>query len=74
QRDGSGDNNWIPYSGTQKINVVSKFKNYSIKFQMEEPTDKATILSISMGAVNGKSIDKKHTVTIDNIKLVEVKK
>jgi beta-glucanase (GH16 family) len=74
QRDGSGDNNWIPYSGTQKIDVGSKFKNYSIKFQMQEPTDKATILSISMGAVNGKSIDKKHTVAIDNIKLVEVNK
>jgi beta-glucanase (GH16 family) len=74
QRDGSGDNNWIPYSGTQKIEVGSQFKNYSIKFQMNENTDKATILSISMGAVNGKAINEKHTVTIDNIKLEEVKK
>jgi hypothetical protein len=74
QRDGSGDNNWIPYSGTQKIDISSQFKNYRIKFQMTENTDKATILSISMGAVNGKVINERHTVTIDNIKLEETKK
>jgi beta-glucanase (GH16 family) len=74
QRDGSGDNNWIPYSGTQKIDVGPQFKNYCTKFQMNENTDKATILSISMGAVNGKVINEKHTVTIENIKLEEVKK
>jgi beta-glucanase (GH16 family) len=69
QRDGSGDNNWIPYSGTQKIDIGPKVKNYSVKFQMKDPTDKATILSISMGAVDGKVLNKRHTVTIDNIKL-----
>jgi beta-glucanase (GH16 family) len=74
QRDGSGDNNWIPYSGTQKIDVGPSFKNYSVKFQMAEPSDPATILSISMGAVNGKTIDWNHTVTVDNIKLEKVDK
>ena len=73
QRDGSGDNNWIPYSGTQKIDIGPKSKNYKVKFQMNEATDKATILSISMGAVDGKIINKNHTVTIDNIKLEQTK-
>lgn len=74
QRDGSGDNNWIPYSGTQKIDVGTAFKRYSVKFQMTSATDPATILSISMGAVGGKAIDAKHTVAIDNIRLEETKK
>jgi beta-glucanase (GH16 family) len=74
QRDGSGDNNWLPYSGTQKIDIGTAFKRYSIKFQMIEATDAATILSVSFGAVNGKAIDVKHTVAIDNIRLEETKK
>ena len=73
QRDGSGDNNWIAYSGTQKIDIGLNSNNFSVKFQMNESTDNATILSISMGAVNGKIISKKHTVTIDNIKLEQKK-
>jgi Beta-glucanase/Beta-glucan synthetase len=71
QRDGSRDNNWMPYSGTVKIDVGTAFKTYSTKFQMTEATDPATILSISMGAVDGKSISTKHTVTIDTISLVQ---
>jgi hypothetical protein len=74
QRDGSGDNDWIPYSGTQKIDVGPEFKNYGSKFRMNENSDKATILSISLGAVNGKASNEKHIVTIDNIKLEEAKK
>ena len=73
QRDGSGDNNWIPYSGKQKIDIGPISKNYSVKFQMIEATDKTAILSISMGAVDGKIINGNHTVTIDNIKLEEKK-
>jgi len=69
QRDGSGDNKWTPYSGTQKIDIGPTSKTYRVKFQMKDPTDKTTILSISLGAVDGKIINKKHTVTIDNIKL-----
>lgn len=71
QRDGTSDDVWTPYSGTQKINLTSKYQNFSTTFKMASATDPATILSISMGAVNGTVIKEKHTVTIDNIKLVE---
>lgn len=74
QRDGANDDNWIPYSGTQKIDLTPKYQTFSHKFQMTENTDKAVILSFSMGAVNGKFIGIKHTVAIDNIKLEETKK
>ncbi len=74
QRDGSNDDNWIPYSGTQKIDLSPQYQTFTYKFQMTENTDKAVILSFSMGAVNGKFIGIKHTVAIDNIKLEEVKK
>ena len=72
QRDGSSDNNWIPYSGTQKIDVSKEFKRYSCEFTMGEPTDNSVILSISMGAVNDRRITQKHTVTVDNIVLEEI--
>ena len=71
QRDGSSDNNWIPYSGTQKIDVSKEFKRYSCEFTMNGQTDRAVILSVSMGAVNDKRITRKHTVTVDNIVLEE---
>ena len=71
QRDGSGDDNWIPYSGTQKIDVSSDYQTYEHVFKMKNDTDEQTILSISMGAVNGKRITDKHTVFIDNITLEE---
>ncbi|HBG64879.1 MAG TPA: glucan endo-1,3-beta-D-glucosidase [Treponema sp.] len=71
QRDGSGDDNWIPYSGTQIIQVGPSVQHYETVFQMQEKTDPAVILSISMGAVNGKRIDAKHTVVIDNIVVEE---
>ncbi len=73
QRDGSRDNNWIPYSGTLKINLTKDFQNFSTTFDMTEKTDEHTILSISMGAVNGKQIKNKHTVVIDNIVLERIK-
>ena len=72
QRDGSSDDNWIPYSGTQKIEVAKQFKKYSCTFTMNETSDKNAILSISMGAVNGKRITKSHTVAIDNIVLEKI--
>ena len=71
QRDGSSDDNWIPYSGTQKIAVSGGFQNYSTTFQMKNDTDTAAILSISMGAVS-EEINEKHTIVIDNIVLEKV--
>lgn len=71
QRDGSSDDNWIPYSGTQKIDVCKEYQTYEHVFKMKNDTDDETILSISMGAVNGKRITDKHTIFIDNITLEE---
>lgn len=72
QRDGSNDDNWIPYSGSQIIAVSKDFQHYETTFTMENDTDRATILSISMGAVSGKRIKDAHTVTLDNIVIEEV--
>lgn len=71
QRDGSSDDNWIPYSGTQKIDLTTEYQNFSHVFKMANDTDPRTILSISMGAVGGTRITDKHTVVIDNITLEE---
>lgn len=79
QRDGSdhktadGSEDWMSYSGdgNDTVDLTSTFKTYTKTFQMTEETDPETILSISMGAVNGKQITDEHKVTIDNIKLVE---
>ena len=72
QRDGSSDDNWIPYSGTQVIDLTAGYNTYSHTFQMKNTTDEKTILSISMGAVGGTRIRDMHTVYIDNITLEEV--
>lgn len=72
QRDGTNDNDWTPYSGSQKIDLTNSYQTFSTTFQMTRSTDKATILSISMGAVDGIQITQEHTVTIDNFKLEKV--
>ena len=56
QRDGSSDDNWIPCSGTQKIEVNNGYHTYEHVFKMKNDTDERTILSISMGAVNGETL------------------
>lgn len=72
QRDGSSDNDWTPYSGSNKISITSSYQNFSKVFKMTSTTDPRTIFSISMGAVDGIRIQDSHQVFIDNIKLVEV--
>ena len=72
QRDGSQDNDWTPYSGTQTINLTNTYHSFSTTFQMKSTTDPATILSISMGSVGGTRITNQHQVYIDNITLEEV--
>ena len=72
QRDGSKDNNWVPYSDTLKFDVGKDFQNYSWEFQMKHNTDSKVIFTISMGAVNGKQINKKHTITFDAIVVEEI--
>lgn len=72
EKDGTTDNDWTPYSGTQKIELTSNYQTFKTTFQMTSATDPAIILSIPMGAVDGIQITDKHTITIDNIKLKEV--
>lgn len=72
QRDGSLDNDWTPYSGTQIINLTSDYQTFTKTFQMTSTTDPRTILSISMGSVGGIRIKDQHQVYIDNIILEEV--
>lgn len=73
QRDGSSDDNWIPYSGTQMLNVSSSPEVYSHTFKMEEPTDSNVIFTISMGAVDGKEINDSHRVIIESVSVKNVK-
>lgn len=72
QKDGTVDNDWTPYSGNPIVDLTSDYQTFSKTFQMTYPTDEETILSISMGAVGGIVIDKKHTIVIDSITLEEV--
>ncbi len=72
QRDGAQDNDWTPYSGTQVIGLTGEYQTFSTVFQMTGKTDSETILSISMGSVNGVQIAQPHTICIDNLKLEEV--
>ncbi|MBR1721709.1 MAG: carbohydrate binding domain-containing protein, partial [Treponema sp.] len=71
QRDGSKDDNWIPYSGTQKMKVSSDWQTFEHTFTMKSSTDKAVIFTISMGAVDGKQIGDFHKIMIDDIVIEE---
>ena len=72
QRDGSKDDNWIPYSGQKVVSLTKDYQTFDLKFQMTEETDLRSILSISMGAVEGKQITERHTICIDNISLEKI--
>ncbi len=73
QRDGSihGDD-WTPYC-QQTFQLTDEYQTYTIEFQMNPATapfsDPNTVLSVSMGAVNGLRIKEKHRICIDNISL-----
>ena len=73
QRDGSKHNDdWTPYSGEEIVELKGEYNKYSVEFQMTQPTDSESVLSISMGAVGGAVIDTKHSIYIDNIVLEEI--
>lgn len=74
QRDGSNDDNWTPYSGEKIVTLDSEYQNYEIVFQMENETDLNSVLSISMGAIDGEQIDQKHRICIDEIALEKIEK
>ena len=72
QRDGSGDDDWTPYSGEKIVDLENDYNKYEIVFQMTGETDPKAVLSISMGAVDGIQITEKHRVCIDNINLEKI--
>ena len=75
QRDGSKHNDdWTPYSGEKIVDLTSDYQTFTIEFQMTEETDLQSVLSISMGAVDGKQIDVQHRICIDNITLEKIEK
>lgn len=72
QRDGTNDDDWLPYSGEKIIELGSDYQTYEVVFQMNAETDTKSVLSISMGAVDGTQINQKHRVCIDNINLEKI--
>ena len=70
QRDGSSDNNWTAY-GVKDVELGSSYGTFELVFQMTHTTDVKTILSISMGAVDGRVITDEHTIWIDRVVLEE---
>ncbi len=73
QRDGNKHNDdWTPYSGEKIVDLGSDYQTYSVEFQMTEPTDLESVLSISMGAVGGTQITEQHRICIDNILLEKI--
>lgn len=73
QHDGSADNDWMPYM--QEVKKLGRdYQTYEAVFQMEHDTDLHTVLSISMGAVNGKQITEQHRICIDEITLEKTEK
>lgn len=69
QRDGSADDDWTPYSGEKKVDLGAVYQKYELVFRMASETDLKSVLSISMGAVDGVQITQKHRICIDNIVL-----
>lgn len=49
QKDGSSDNDWTPYSGSNHIDLTDSYQTFSKTFTMDYATDKKAILSLSMG-------------------------
>lgn len=72
QRDGSSDNDWTPYTGSKVVEVKNDWSNYELSFLMSCKTDLRSILSFSMGAVEGKQIKTTHSMYIDNVTLEEI--
>lgn len=72
QRDGSKHNDdWTPY--VQKtVDISGSWQTFNSEFQMKEPTDPESVLSLSMGAVGGTQITQQHDIYIDNIVLEKI--
>lgn len=71
KKDGLPGEETISYMDAQIFGLNLADVTYSYTFMMEEETDANTVLSISLGAVSGEEINKKHTIFIDNVSLEE---
>ncbi len=60
------------YMEEQICGLSLAYITFDHTFQMEQETDENAVLSISLGAVSDRVIDKKHTIFIDNITIEEV--
>lgn len=69
QRDGKVDNHWTPYFPEEMVELTPEYQEFSIEFTMNEVDDLNALLSISLGAVEGKMIEQEHRVVIDEISL-----
>lgn len=75
QRDGAlwqakhGKEDWTPYNDAPTVEINENYQTVVCDFEMTYPDDPNTILTFSMGAVNGKRINKPHQVCIDNVVL-----
>lgn len=72
QRDGTADDDWIPYSGEKIVDLGTGYDTYEIQFQMTNASDPKAVLSISMGAVGGTQITENHRICIDDINLEKI--
>ena len=72
QRDGSkhGDD-WTPYC-QETIDLTKDWQTFSKEFQMTEPDDPESVLSITLGAVGGIQITDKHDIYLDQIVLEKI--
>lgn len=72
KKDGQPGEKTTAYMEEQIYGLNLADLTYSHTFQMKEETDENAVLSISLGAVSGNEISKKHTLFFDNISIQEV--
>ncbi len=70
--DGAQGEETTDYMDAQTYKLSLAYITFDHTFQMTEDTDENAVLSISLGAVSDRVIDKKHTIFIDNITIEEV--
>ena len=72
QRDGSKHNDdWTPYI-QNVIDIGTDYQHVDVNFKMAYDTDLESVLSFTMGSVEGKRITDQHRICIDNISLKKI--
>ncbi|MBR1931897.1 MAG: family 16 glycosylhydrolase [Lachnospiraceae bacterium] len=70
QRDGSQDDVWTEY-GKSSFALTEAYQTFTLEFDMSEENNPAAMITFSMGAIDGVSIEEEHVVYIDNVVLEE---